>query len=305
MKSLFYMLLMFFLLLSCKKEKITDEIFVAQENVVNSDKIESAVDSITIKEILEKADLVYLNFSKYAPKLKAAGIPHYIGVLPISGYCPTSFGQIRYHEDLEDNRPATKYNNGPNCFTAFGLQANGGNADWTVCIVDASIYKFDKIKYAYGIFDLSHLQFLNGAPEVFIHADDEDEAAGGNDNHYDSPSYGFERNPYSPYYPTQKPMKNTEFWMYYFKANPSSTLKLPNLGFRYAVFSNFSTCECDWTRQNTFNADTEDSNPANAAKVYMPDASNYGIGVLDPIYKIVSVGKNITYYIQDAGVWSY
>ncbi|MBR3566997.1 MAG: hypothetical protein IKN94_01850 [Salinivirgaceae bacterium] len=196
---------------------------------------------------------------------QSSSIPHYVGVISATGKCPYGVGEIRYYMDCQDNEKLkfdkndTEYqHNDPGCYKSKGLDINSkGNVTWVVCIVDANEFKFRRMKYGYAIFDLSHTQYLNGAAEVLVHSDDEDN---NNANEYLCSSYGFVRNESSPYWPSQpkdkKDLRNTEFWLYYFAPDPNSGYKLPNLGFEYDVFGNFDCCS--YKKQNILITDSED-----------------------------------------------
>lgn len=190
---------------------------------------------------------------------QSSSIPHYVGVISATGKCPRKeeFGEIRFYMDCEDNNPDTKYmKEEEGCYKSKGLEVDKyKNVTWVVCIVDANKYQFRNMKYGYAIFDLSHIQYLNGAAEVFVHCDDEDR---NNQTRYLSGSYGFERNSSSSYWPTQIKRGNTEFWLYYFAPDTKSNYKLPNLGFEYDVFGNFDCCS--YKEQNILRTDSEDNN---------------------------------------------
>mgnify|MGYP000684070476 CR=1 FL=1 len=272
--------------LSCSKETITDELTsVKNEGMVPEDYVKTEIiDEDAIKEIQATADAEFMRFKRSGSHLKST-IPHWVGVIPNANSCPAGVAEIRYHMDCEDSDPQTKYIYGDPCFKPGGLSVDlRKNVDWVVCIVDANKYNFDNINKAYAVFDLSHIQFLRGAAEVFINSDDEDTR---NANRFDSPSYGFTRNSSSPYYPTQTLSRNTQFWFYYFKAEDNPR-KLPNLGFSYSVFSNFDCCV--WKDQNILDVDTEDNSPANLMRVYPENSTPYNAGLLDATFKIFEVG---------------
>jgi hypothetical protein len=306
MKKFLYLFLFVLLtsafLISCQKESITDEISsigknegVSPEGYVKTE----ILDEAAIAEINAKADAEFIRFKKSGSHLKST-IPHWVGVIANSTSCPSGVAEIRYFMDCEDSRPVTKYRyNNTGCFKPGGLSLSGSNLYWVVCIVDANQYNFDNINKGYAIFDLSHIQYLRNAAEVFINSDDEDND---NSNRFDSPSYGFTRNSASPYYPTQTLLKNTNFWFYYFKAENNS-LKLPDLGFDYSVFSQFDCCI--WTNQNVLQADNEDDRPSNSMRVYPENATPYNAHTLDETYRIFEVNGNINYFVQNSAVYRY
>jgi|GEM_PF-7048969 len=301
---LFFITAIFLGFQSCQKDDITNELknFVKVEDYYEDEYDKSVVtfDEEAILEISARADEEFYRFKALESHLKS-GIPHWVGVIARNRSCPSGIGEIRYFMDCEDNRPATRYVYGDNnCFKAGGLEVTGGNLYWVVCIVDASIHNFDNINKSYAIFDFSHIQFLRGAGEVFVYSDDEDT---NNKNRYDSPSYGFAKNPSSPYYPVQHgDIRNTPFWFYFFKAENTSH-KLPNIGFEYAVFSKFDCC--NWQNQNIVLADTEDKNNKNIMKVYLENSTPFTTTVLDDTYRIFEVTGNINYFIQNSAVYRY
>ena len=245
-----FALLTSFLLISCEKQSITDEVSSIGKNEGASPEgyVKTEIlDDAAIMEINAKADAEFVKFKKSVSHLKST-IPHWVGVIANSTSCPSGVAEIRYFMDCEDTRPATKY------------------------------------RY--------------NASEVFINSDDEDNNA----NRFDSPSYGFTRNSSAPYYPTHNLLKNTNFWFYYFKAE-SNSLKLPNLGFNYSVFSQFDCC--NWTNQNVLEADTEDDSPSNSMRVYPENATPYNASTLDATYRIFEVGGNINYFVQNSAVYRY
>jgi len=296
--------LVFFLLtllaISCSKETMTDEIDKLDQSKTGTTKKEGEIDYAMVNTIKLQADEKFNYLKSFQTKLKsAAATPIYVGVLPNSGTCPAGVNQIIWWEDLEDDGPITKYEHA-GCFKTGGLQVDnlGGNAKWVVCIVDAYSYNFSAIKYGYGVFALSAQQFYNNSDEASIFIDDENSSNGDN---FQNPTYGFVRNPNSPYYPTQNNVHNTIFSLYYFKPVSTSTTKLPNLGFSYSIFSNFSCC--DWTNQNTVELDAEDSSPSNTITYYPLNQSGYLVNQIDATYGVMQRDKNVRVFIQNADIY--
>ncbi len=222
--------------------------------------------------------------------------------------------EIVYHMDCEDNGNygvhGTHYEK-DDCYKSAGLIRNSsGDVDWRVCIVDARKYKFGKMKYAYAIFDLSHEKFWNGAYEIFVHFDDEDK---NNKNQYKgNTNFGFAVNTNYPYYPKQEGSYSsgngwTNIWFYYFPTDPTSNLKLPNLGFEYDVFSNFNCCS--YTKQNIFYIDSEDKKNNNNIRIF-ENAQKAGYNkngkYIDATYKVMAnLGSHIVFAVQSSSTYRY
>lgn len=257
------------------EDNITNDIENIEESVLCESDNSTILQKESIAEIEARADEVINRFRKTRKSVfDVSDQPVWVGVLVSKGTCPNSTMEIIYHMDCEDDkdndsRNGTRYGD-EGCYKSAGLTWDKKrNADWRVCVVDARKYKFGRMKYAYAIFDLSFEKFWNGAYEVYIHSDDEDKK---NDNHYKPNTYlGFAANTNYPYIPKQEGSFNrktgwTEMWFYYFPADPKSTLKLPNLGFEYDVFSNFNCCNNE--KQNLFYVDSEDNRKSNDLKIY-------------------------------------
>lgn len=302
---------------SCE-DNISNDITGNIENIEESVSYESDEYGITRKEsfadIEARADAA---INRYRKNRKAAyntsDHPVWVGVLVSKGTCPNPTMEIVYHMDCEDNkdndsRHGTRYED-ENCYKSAGITWDSRrNTKWRVCVVDARKYKFGRMKYAYAIIDLSIEKFWNGAYEVFVHSDDEDR--NNNDNYKENTYLGFAANNNYPYYPIQDGSFSngtgwTNLWFYYFPADPTSKMKLPNLGFEYDVFSNFSCC--DNSKQNLFHVDTEDTNPNNYIKIYKNanDNGSQKNGIfIDATYKIMAnLNHHMVFAIQSSSVY--
>lgn len=308
---------------SCN-DNITSDIEDVEESI--SEDVETLADGTVFpKESIEEIEArIHRQLQNHRIMKKAAywsNKPHFVGVLSTKESCPG--GQyIEYYMDCQDDEPAkndkcdTKFlHNDYGCYKPKGVTIDrNGNVKWTICIVDANKYQFRSMKYGYAIFDLSHIQYLNEAGELFVHSDDEDK---NNANRYLSPSYGFEKNTSSDYLPTQKSMRNTEFWLYYFAPAPNSKYKLPNLGFEYEVFGNFECCNNK--NQNVLITDSEDHKCNNYLEYYLPQSGypkkDGQLGV-DYFYcpenktfnnkrVIKNTGSHIYFAIQSSKVYRY
>jgi hypothetical protein len=309
-KNCYLFLMAAFITVSCSKETVTDEISkIDNSRIVNSEKIEGEPDSAKLLEAKIYADEQFNYLRQFQTRLKSSsGIATYVGVIPNGVQCPPGVPQIIYHEDLESINSLTKWEHSDaGCFKTPQILIDGaGDVNWYVCIVDANTYNFDHIKYGYGVFALSLPQYFNGSSEVSVWIDDDNNSLlGGNKNQFLSPTYGFTRNAASNYYPTQSPFNNTFFWLNYFKADATSTLKFPDLGFSYSVFSNF-VC-CDWTNQNILLLDAEDSSPSNSIYYYEENKAKVPLlsCKVDNTYGILSTDKNVHIYLQNADVYRY
>lgn len=265
-------------LFSCE-DNVTSDIEDVEESVTYDYDVEIMEDGTvfrkeTAEEIEARWAEEFAQYSRRGTRVMAnsnhSSTPHWVGVLSSVGSCRGY--NIQYFMDCQDDQPlkfkdnATDYLGDRRDYQSPGAIVDGaGNVTWSVCIVDANKYKFVHVNFAYAIFDLSPLTFLNGALEIKIHSDDEDK---NNANKYLSPQFGFaiDNNPNS--YPYQQKMGNTEFRLYYFAKNAKSTEKLPDLGFPYDVFGNQSYVKGSST-QNILRTDSEDSNNQN--KVYIWD----------------------------------
>lgn len=302
-------------LIACEEDTVTTEIEALSkkvetiytgeglkiENGLQGAKVEGALFLENIEQLQLQAQEEFNALAMNMNNLKAATtIPHWVGVLPTASNCPTGVYQFSYYEDLEDKKNKTKWERTKNCFIPGGLYAKK-NLTYTVCIVDANSYNFDNINKAYAIFDLSHLQWLNGADEVKIHIDDEDKK---NSNKYTTPYYGFNKDNSGDFLPNQKNKSaNTNFWLYHFK-KATTARRLPNLGFEYAVFSRFDCC--DYNQMNKLHLDTEDKSPSNSMTIFPYQGNSFGkSGLLDNTYKIIDVGRNVNLYVQKASAYSY
>lgn len=301
---------------ACNDDNITSEIEALNNKIETSylgdgNKIEIESDGIKVEDELNQTAIDQLHYlAEEEFKALALGMntlktasetPHWVGVLPVAGNCPAGVYQFSYYEDLEDDKNKTGWEkNTSSCFKPGGLKPNK-NLSYVVCIVDAQKYNFDNINKAYAIFDLSHIQWLRGSDEVKIHIDDEDKK---NANKYTSSYYGFNRDNSGDYLPNQGNLsRNTDFWLYHFKSE-STSRKLPNLGFEYAVFSRFDCC--DYNQMNRLHLDTEDKNSSNSMTVFPYGGTSYGKGgLLDNTYKIINVNGNVDFYVQKASVYSY
>ncbi len=267
--------LCFLAFVACEDNNMTSDIENVEESLLGD--VETLADGTVFpKESIEEIEAAIMNQMQNRKIMKRAAngnnTPHYVGVLAEEGSCGGMY--IKWYMDCQDDEPmkldknATGLlHNDAGCYKPKGVTIDGnGNVTWYVCIVDANKYKFKSMKYGYAIFDLSHIQYLNDAGELFVLSDDEDNR---NANRYMSPSYGFERNSGSNYLPKQElPMRNTKFWLYYFAPNPQSKDRLPNLGFEYEVFGNFDCCNNK--NQNVLITDSEDHNNINYLELYRP-----------------------------------
>ncbi len=290
-----------FCLAGCEKETITDEVnSINNQTATISEKIETEPIEAELIALKVLADEEFNYLRQFQTNLKSTmSTPVYVGVLPNSGSCPAGVPQIIWNEDLENSGCATKWLHlDVGCFKPSGLSLPG-DAIWKVCIVDANTYNFDNIKYGYGVFALSFLQFFHGAADVSVFIDDNDQ---NNSSRFLNPTYGFTRNSASPYYPTQTLIGNTSFWLYYFKAE-SNTLKLPNLGFEYSIFSNFKCC--DWTNQNVAYLDAEDDSPSNSIVKYVENEKGVTVNKLDDTYGVIQKDRNVYVYLQNAASYRY
>lgn len=304
--------LCFLTVVACE-DNITSDIENVEESIMSENE-ELAVTKETMSAIEARADGV---ISKYRRTRKSVfstdDHPVWVGVLVSKGACPNSTMEIVYHMDCEDDRDndsknGTRYYD-ESCYKSDGLKWDDRrNTDWRVCVVDARKYKFGRMKYAYAIFDLSIEKFWNGAYEVFIHSDDEDK---NNDNYYKENTYlGFAANNDYPYYPIQSGSYGrgngwTEMWFYYFPADSKSTLKLPNLGFEYDVFSNFDCC--NYSKQNIFYIDSEDNRNNNNLRIYKNAAdrgSSMKYEFIDSQYKVMgNFVHHLVFAIQSSSVY--
>lgn len=266
--------LCFLTFVACEDNSITSDIENVEDSLTGD--VETLADGTVFpKESVEEIEATIRSQMQNRKIMKKAAYgsntPHYVGVLAEDGSCGGMY--IKWYMDCQDDEPmkldknATRFlYNDAGCYKPKGVSIDGnGNVTWYVCIVDANKYNFQRMKYGYAIFDLSHIQYLNGAGELFVLSDDEDNR---NANKYKSPSYGFDRNSGSNYLPTQSSMRNTKFWLYYFAPDPNSTYKLPNLGFEYEVFGNFSCCNN--INQNVLRTDSEDHNNISYLELYRP-----------------------------------
>lgn len=315
-------LLCFMAAISCN-DNVTSDIKDIEESL--SEDVETLADGTvfpkeSIEEIEARVDRESLrNRIVRKAASQSSSIPHYVGVISSTGKCPNGVGEIRYFMDCQDDEPAkfdkndTEYlYNGAGCYQSGGLDIDdNGNVTWVVCIVDANKYNFKRMKYGYAIFDLSHTQYLNGAAEVLVHSDDEDN---NNANDYLCGSYGFVRNESSPYWPTQpknkKDLRNTEFWLYYFAPDPNSKYRLPNLGFEYDVFGNFDCCS--YKKQNILITDSEDHKCNNYWIIFQQGkdkktesqlGTNYLFGSNNKILK--NSGSHFHFAIQASSYYRY
>jgi len=289
---------------SCSKDNITEEIN-SVETQVSSSKIET-IDSIGVVQTHIRLEGILTNLKLNIPRLKA-GSPIYVGVLSNDRTCGTYsnvYGVIEYGEDLEDNKPRSGYNNNTGSLNISGMQFDSHkNATWYVCIVDGA--NFVKLNKPYAVFALSPQQFLNQSNHVNLSTDDEDVATryDSNSNHYISPTLGFMPSngglPVQPGSYSNRKESYTNFQLYYFEKNSSSSAKLPNLGFNYSVFGNFG----DTTKQNSFYFDLEDSNCDSGWSIYYCDGTRpqrTSDGPLDPNADLIYLAGNVTWYIQSS-----
>lgn len=270
--------LCFLTVVACEDNNITSDIENVEDSILGD--VETLADgTIFPKESIEEIEATIKSQMQNHKIMKKAAYwsntPHYVGVLAAPGSCKDKTMYIKWYMDCQDDEPMKLDKNATrllytdaDCYKPKGatIDPNNGNVTWHVCIVDANKYKFKSMKYGYAIFDLSHIQYLNGAGELFVLSDDEDNR---NANRYLSPSYGFDRNSGSNYLPTQSSMRNTRFWLYYFAPDPKSNYKLPNLGFEYEVFGNFDCCNNQF--QNVLQTDSEDHNNISYLELYRPE----------------------------------
>ena len=294
--------LLLLLTTGCTKDEenlLTNEIDQLEEGIQK--KGLETIDEEGIFKLTQEMDELYKKLNSQITVSTRSTHPHWVGVIPNSGKCPIGVNEIRYHEDLENNDPCTRYMyNNAGCFKSEGLKVVGGDIDWVVCIVDGNQYKFNKIAKGYAIFDLSLPQYYdnyNNSTSVYIYLDDEDSR---NKNMFHNPSYGFFRNTAPGGLPLQVNQPNTEFWFCYFTGG-NYNARLPELGFEYSVFGNFDCCS--WVNQNEIIADQEDSNNRSFIKVHNQGTNSYTLShnqVVDNESFILRYLGNIMYYIQNA-----
>lgn len=295
---------------ACEDNNITSDIENVEEGILyESDELGEMTRKASVAEIKARADEQYhksMNLRKNRVAA-ATSIPHWVGVLSATGGCPAGVPNISYYMDCEDKRTDTQYeyHNCTNCYRPKGAQiVNGGDVKWSICIVDAKKYNFQRIKYSYALFDFSMEQYLGeqNIASIYVYNDDEDK---GNCNKFMNSSYGFERAEYG--LPQQNHSRNTAFWLLYFKKD-NNYMKLPNIGFDYDIFSNF---DCDYAKQAVLITDSEDDNCNNSVVLYTP-ATTTSAATDDPVYdrwvdsdyKIVkNSGSHMHYAIQKSSVW--
>lgn len=300
---------------SCSKENITDEISNTESQITNNPKIET-IDTIGVALTQQRLEQIFNNQILNLPKLKST-TPTYVGVISNDRTCGLSsnvYGVIEYSEDLEDNRPASGYQNTTGTLNITGLKFDSNkNATWYVCVVDGS--NFVKINNAYAIFALSPQTFLNSSNHVMLSADDEDVSStfDYNSSHYiSSPNLGFM--PSSSGLPVQAGSFTngssssdratyTNYQFYFFEKTISSSAKLPNLGFAYTVFGNFGIS----AKQNRANFDLEDSNCHSGWTIYYSSNGTKSTvpGKLDPNNNVMTQAGNVDWYIQSAVGFTY
>ena len=282
-------------------DNITGDIDAIEESVIYETGEFGITRKESVEEVMARADAQFqkaMNLRKNRVAA-ASGIPHYVGVLSGSGGCPSGVPNIGYHQDCENTKNNTHYEKPDctGCYKSKGAVVRGGDVDWSICIVDAKKYNFQKTKYAYAIFDFNMEQYLGekNIKSVFVLNDDEDK---NNRNDFGNSSYGFDR--VESGYPKKVRRGNTEFWLLYFDADADSEYKLPKLGFEYDVFSNFN---CDYASQAVLVVDSEDKNNINNVKIYYPatatEAAKYIVkngDWIDPKFNIIKNAKGHMFY---------
>ncbi len=295
---------------SCSKENITDEISNTESQITNIPKIET-IDSVGVALSQKRLEEIFNNQILNLPKLKSTS-PIYVGVISNDRTCgqySNVYGVIEYYEDLEDNKPATRYRNESGTLNISGLKIDASkNATWYVCVVDGS--NFNKTNYPYAIFALSPQPFLNSSNHVSLSNDDEDVSTSfdHNSNGYINSNLGFMPSPSG--LPVQDGSfsngKNTytNFQFYYFERNLNSTIKLPNLGFSYTVFGNFGVS----SKQNMVDFDLEDSGNNTTWRIqYFNGRPDKTVdGYLDTETNgVIYRAANVVWYIQSSVGYTY
>ena len=303
--------LCFLAFVACEDNSITSEIENVEDDILyESDELGGMSRKASVAEIEARADEQYqksMNLRKNRVTA-ATSMPHWVGVLSASGGCPSGVPNISYYMDCEDNKNDTKFFNPEctDCYRPKGAQIVGnGNVQWSICIVDAKKYNFQKTEYAYAIFDFSLEQYLGkkNIKSVYVFNDDEDND---NKNDYGNSSCGFVRRA-SGQLPIIKDSRNTEFWLLYFDADDNSSYKLPNIGFDYDIFSNFN---CDYKNEAILIVDSEDKKCCNSVITYYPATETQAAhkeGKLDTWvdskYKIIkNSGSHMHFAIQKSSV---